>query len=550
RDQRIHAIAGTGGKPAVLTPVGPYRYADGDLDMSRRRLIAVREDHSDGGEPANDLVAIGFEGDGKVERLTGGCDFYAAPRISPDGSRLAWICWNHPAMPWTETQLWLADIGPDGTLHAPRRIAGGSGDGEAVMLPRWSPDGGLFFVTDRSNWWNLNRLYGAEAESVVERAAEFGHPAWQLGNSSYDFLPGDRLVCTFTEQGEWRAALVDLKNGSLEILDLPFTSYRAVYASGGDIVTIAGSPKEPEALVRINPGTGRTEVVRPSFDVAEPLARYFSVPRAIEFPTGTGGSAHAFHYAPANPDFAAPAGEKPPLIVMSHGGPTSAASSVLSLQRQFWTSRGFAVVDVNYRGSTGYGRDYRFALEEQWGIADVEDCIAAARHLGEHGDADPLRIGITGGSAGGYTTLCALTFTDFFTTGASHYGIGDLELLAQGTHKFESRYLDWLIGRYPEEEARYKARSPVNHVEKLNRPVAFFQGAEDKVVPPDQAEAMVAALRANGNPVLFILFEDEQHGFRKGANIKRALDAELLFFSVWLSGRELRFSGVEQGQRG
>lgn len=541
-DQRLYRVAASGaGAPVPVTPEVDARYADMTFDTGRHRLIAVRETHrADAREPVNELVSIALA-TGEVGVLASGCDFYAAPAVSPDGTRLAWISWHHPDMPWTRTALWVGEFDGSGAIGSMQCISGGLD--ASFLQPRWAADGSLYFITDESNWWNLARHAGGETRAVVTREAEFGQPLWQLGNSTYDFLDAGRLVATYCERGLWSLALIDLASGSLERLDLPFTSYRGVRCTSGRVVALAASPSEPEALVRIDPRTCSVETIRRSFQVEQELKDYFSVPEPIAFPTADGTTAHAFHYRPASPRFAAAPGERPPLIVTSHGGPTAASSASLSLARQFWTSRGFAVVDVNYRGSTGYGRDYRFRLERQWGLADVDDCIAAARFLVERGDADGARVGITGGSAGGYTTLCALTFHDYFRTGASHYGIGDLEALARDTHKFESRYLDWLVGPWPEDRDTYMARSPIHHVDRLDVPAAFFQGAMDRVVPPNQAEAMVEALRAKGVPVAYLLFEDEQHGFRKGANIKRALDAELLFFSVWLSGAGLRFSG-------
>jgi len=541
-DQRVYRIGS--GAPEPLTSQTSARYADMDMDAHRNRLLAVRETHSDSGpEPVNEIVAIALDGSGDVRVLATGNDFYASPRLSPDGTQLAWISWDHPAMPWTDTELWVADIDAAGNPGNKRRVAGGPGT--SVVQPAWSPDGALYFVTDSNNWWNLARVAGinAGAEMLLETEAEFAQPLWQLGSSTYTFLSADTLIAAACRDGIWGLVSIDLADQRVEILDLPYLAYRSLHVLGDRLVAIAASAEEPETLIILDGAGTHVEPVRAAFAVDADLKAYFSAPEAIAFPTAGDQTAYAFHYPPTNPGFVAPDGEKPPLIVMSHGGPTSAASGALALGKQFWTSRGFAVVDVNYRGSTGFGRDYRFKLQNQWGIADVEDCIAAAQYLIDQGKADPDRVGITGGSAGGYTTLCALTFHDFFKAGASHYGIGDLEMLAKDTHKFESRYLDGLIGAWPDEQATYRARSPIHHVERLNAPVAFFQGAQDKVVPPEQADAMVAALRAKNCPVAYVLFEDEQHGFRKGANIKRALDGELLFFSMWLSGRALRFFG-------
>lgn len=541
-DQRLYRIGPGASDPVALTPSVNARFADMNFDAEHQRILAVRETHhAQGAEPKNEIVSIDTTSPNSITVLASGSDFYAAPRLSPDGTQLAWISWDHPNMPWTDTELWLADMTDSGETANPRCIAGGPGI--SVVQPSWSPDGVLYFVTDETNWWNLARLVDGAVETVLKQDAEFAQPLWQLGSSTYDFLSSDTIVAAYCESGFWKLGIVDLATGQLRTLDLSQVTFRGVKTVGDKAIAIAASTAEPETLIHIDVATSKTIAIRTAFDVAPELKAYFSAAEAITFPTAGGNIAYAFHYPPANPAFSAPDGEKPPLIVMSHGGPTSATSGALSLSRQFWTSRGFAVVDVNYRGSTGYGRIYRKQLDQQWGIADVEDCIAAAQFLIDQGKADAERVGITGGSAGGYTTLCALTFHDFFKAGASHYGIGDLEALARDTHKFESRYLDGLIGAYPEDQHIYQERSPINHVEKLNAPVAFFQGALDRVVPPEQADAMVAALREKGCPVAYILFEDEQHGFRKGPNIKRALDGELMFFSMWLSGTGLRFSG-------
>ncbi len=545
-DQRIHRIAPDEADPQPVTGEASVRYADMVLDARRGRLIAVRETHTDrpgqaNGEPVNDIISIDLTDPASIRVLASGNDFYAAPRLSPDGNRLAYISWSHPHMPWTETTLWCADLNEAGDTTTAERIAGGPG--VSAVQPEWSPDGTLFFVTDETGWWTIARAGPRGPEILVEREAEFAQPLWQLGASSYGFLSPDVLVCSFGETGTWRLGLLRLAERTLTPIELPFATIRAVRVAAPYVYAFAAAPDMPETLVRIDPSNGTVDRIRASFDVDPDIVPYFSEPESLEFPTTGGATAHAFYYPPKNPGFNAPEDEKPPLIVMSHGGPTAATSAALSLARQFWTSRGFGVVDVNYRGSTGYGRAYRFALERQWGLADVDDCIAAARFLIDQGRVDPDRVGITGGSAGGYTTLSALTFHDFFKTGGSHYGIGDLEALAKHTHKFESRYLDWLIGPYPQDRDTYLARSPIHHVDRLNAAVAFFQGALDKVVPPEQADEMVAALRARNCPTLYLLFEDEQHGFRKGPNIKRALDAELAFFSMWLSGTQLRFSG-------
>jgi dipeptidyl aminopeptidase/acylaminoacyl peptidase len=440
-------------------------------------------------------------------------------------------------MPWDETELWLADVGADGELSGARCVAGGRG--ESVFQPAWSPDGTLHFVGDRTGWWNLYRWRDGRAEPLCPMAAEFGLPQWSFGATTYGFAGASAIVCAYAERGEWRLARLATGSGRLERIDLPFVTFAGLRVTPRKAYFVAGSAAAPPALVELDLESGAHRAVRGSSSLAIDPGDV-SVARAIEFPSARGRNAYAFYYPPANGAYAAPEGELPPLRVRSHGGPTAATDGALKLPIQYWTSRGFAVVDVNYGGSTGYGREYRERLRGAWGVVDVEDCVAAARFLVERRLADPARLTISGGSAGGYTTLCALVFHDLFRAGASHYGIGDLTALAADTHKFESRYTDSLVAPYPEGAETYRARSPLHHAERLSCPVIFFQGLEDRVVPPSQTEAMVAALRAKRLPVAYVAFPGEQHGFRRAENIRRALEAELYFFS-----RVLRFTLAE-----
>jgi dipeptidyl aminopeptidase/acylaminoacyl peptidase len=522
-----------GATPVPLTPAGPWRYADGLIDAPRRRWIGVREEHSAAGpEPTNTIVALhlGVEGAGTV--LVGGNDFYSSPRLSPDGKRLAWLTWHHPNMPWVGTELWVADVDAAGNLAAPARVAGGNE--ESIFQPEWSPDGRLHFISDRSGWWNLYRWDGNQCVPLCPRQAEFGQPQWVFGMSTYAFLSADRLVCSYSDKGLGRLAVLDLTTGQLRPLDLPYTDISFVRARGERIVFRGGSPTSPPAVVLLEGPDAAPQVLRVSTSLAEALAirRCFSVPQPVAFPTADGQTAFGLYYPPTHPDYAGPAHERPPLVVKCHGGPTASASSTLDLRIQYWTSRGIAVLDVNYRGSTGFGRAYRDALHQRWGIVDVQDCVHGARHLAEQGLVDAARTVITGGSAGGYTVLAALTFDTYFKGGASHYGVSDIEALARDTHKFESRYDQWLIGPYPAQQTVYRERSPINHVDRLAVPVIFFQGDEDKIVPPNQTEKMVEALRARNVPVGYLLFTGEQHGFRQAANIRLSLDAELHFYAA------------------
>jgi dipeptidyl aminopeptidase/acylaminoacyl peptidase len=527
RDQLLYRLA-PNRSPRAITPGADKRYADGVIDRHHHRVLCVREDHGAGGEPVNTIVAIDTDGNNEPRVLLSGQDFYASPRLSQDGRRLAWLSWNHPDMPWDGTELWLADLGPDGLPANPRRVAGSRE--ESVFQPQFAPDGTLYFVSDRNNWWNLYRLRQGRVEALAPMEAEFGLPQWIFGMSAYGFDSAQRLVCAFNRAGAWHLAVLDTDTLRLEEIETPFSDISHVTAGHGVVVFIGASPGLPASIVRLDLATHQHEILRASTtDVPDP--GYLSAPQALACPTTRGDTSHAWYYPPANRDFRAPGDEKPPLLVLSHGGPTSAASRALNLRTQYWTSRGFAVLDVNYRGSTGYGRAYRRKLDGQWGLADVEDCIAGARYLVERGLADEHRLAIRGGSAGGYTTLCALTFHRLFRAGAVYYGVSDLEALARDTHKFEAHYLDRLVGPYKTSHARYRERSPVHHADRLSCPVIFFQGLEDKVVPPDQTEKMVNALRARHIPVAYVPFEGEQHGFRRAENIRRALEAEIYFYS-------------------
>ncbi|HEV7797931.1 MAG TPA: S9 family peptidase, partial [Pyrinomonadaceae bacterium] len=529
-DQRLYVRNGDA-LPRTITPDAEMRYADAIVDEARRRLICVREDHTvHDREAVNALVALDLAGNETIgEVLVSGNDFYSSPRISPDGSSLAWLTWNHPNMPWDGTELWVGRFGADGWLATSERVAGRRD--ESIFQPEWSPEGVLYFVSERTGWWNLHRLnLDGAVETVSEVQAEFGMPQWGFGMSTYAFESAERIVCAYIENGVSRLALLYTRSKKLEPIETPYTDIRFVRATPGQAVMRAGSPTEAASIVKLDLSAGTFAVLRRSNNLRIDAA-YLSTPRAVEFPTEDGLMAHGFFYPPKNDDYREPEGELPPLLVESHGGPTAMATTALSLGIQYWTSRGVAVLDVNYGGSTGFGRAYRERLNDKWGIVDVDDCANGARYLVEQGKVDSDRLMITGGSAGGYTTLCALTFRDTFNAGASHYGVSDAEALAKETHKFESRYLDGLMGPYPEKREIYAARSPINSIDRLSCPVIFFQGLEDKVVPPNQAETMVEALRAKGIPVAYLPFAGEQHGFRQAKNIKRALDGELYFYS-------------------
>ncbi|MFY9618476.1 MAG: S9 family peptidase [Pyrinomonadaceae bacterium] len=506
------------------------RYADSVFDEKRNRLICVREDHTaKDREAVNTIVAVSLAGNDSGQVLISGNDFYSSPRISPDGSKLAWLTWRHPNMPWDSSEVWVGEFAADGSVSNQRRVAGVAD--ESIFQPKWSPDGKLHFISDASGWWNIYRANDdGSVECICEMEAEFGAPQWIFGLSTYAFESADRIVCAFCEHGIWKLGLLDTGTGKLEQIETPFTEISFVCAAPGRFVFRAGSPTDPFSILEMDLATRQIKVLQRANKI-EIDPGYIAVAEPVEFPTENGQTAHAFYYAPTNKDFAAPDGERPPLLVKSHGGPTSAAVAVLALGIQYWTSRGIAVLDVNYGGSTGYGSAYRRRLNGTWGIVDVDDCVNGAQFLVQAARVDGNRLTIDGGSAGGYTTLCALTFRGVFKAGASYYGVSDLEALELDTHKFESRYSDSLIGPYPERRDLYLERSPVHFADQLSCPVIFFQGLEDKIVLPNQAEMMVEALRKKKVPVAYVAFEGEQHGFRRAENIKRSLDGELYFYS-------------------
>jgi dipeptidyl aminopeptidase/acylaminoacyl peptidase len=520
-DQRVYRQA-RGEAPVAMTEPGPM-WADYRVDASRHRLIGVREHHG-----VNTIAAI------PDRVLVEGADFYSDPIVSPDGKFLAWLQWNHPNMPWDGTELWVAAFNASGLLGVREKVAGGAD--ESIFQPEWAPDGALYFVSDRTGWWNLYRWAGTEIEAIHPMAAEFGKPQWTFSMVTYAFAGPTRIAATYVERGEWKLAFIDPVLKVFQPVDVPLQPLESIKANGSGIYFIGGSATEPAAVVRLRGGAAAgaaaeratLEILRRSSTEQIP-AEWISEAEAVTF-TVKDRDVHAFYYPPTNPDVVPPAGERPPLLVVTHGGPTGATNNVLDPKIQFWTSRGFAVLDVDYSGSTGYGRPYRDRLKGQWGIVDVEDAVGGAQAMVAMGKADPDRLIIRGGSAGGYTTLAALTFFDTFKAGASYYGISDLEVLQQDTHKFEARYNDTLIGPYPEARDVYHARSPIHFTDRLSCPIILFQGLEDKVVPPNQSEMIYDAARQKGLKVKYVTFEGEQHGFRKAENIIRSLEEELAFY--------------------
>jgi len=545
-DQRLYRLDGGDLLAVTPEPASPRadRYADGDVSPGGTGLVCVRERHADDGV-RNEIVRLEAHRRSTPDVLVSGPDFVAAPRLSRSGHELAWLQWNHPDMPWDASVLTVRD------LSSGEETVVAGGPGESVTEPMWQPDGSLWFLSDRSDWWNLYRWQpGADVEPMVRIDAEIGVPAWTFGSARYAVLADGRVVFARRSRG-FDGLAVRATDAAITDLDLPFTAVSSVRAAGPDaVVVVAGTPTEEPGVhrVELRDGSVAMTTLRPPRDLGLDWPGV-SVPEAVTFPSAGaagGRTAHALHYPPASATHRGPEGHRPPLLVVIHGGPTGQALPVLSLAVQYWTSRGFAVVDVNYGGSTGYGRPYRDELRGQWGVVDVADCVAAARWLAREGRADPDRLCIRGGSAGGYTTLAALAAHDTpFAAGADHFGVADLEALARDTHKFESRYLDGLIGPYPEAREVYVERSPIHHVERLTRPLIVLQGSEDAIVPPNQSEMIVDALRAKGVPVAYLLFEGEQHGFRRAESMRRALDAELSFYAQVLGFELAPDEGIE-----
>ncbi|WP_435063703.1 S9 family peptidase [Halobaculum sp. EA56] len=543
-DQRVYRLA-PGGDPEPITPEPEtergLRYADFAVGADGESLYCVRENHDaaaaeDGPEePVNELVRVPADGDGDPAVVATGHDFYAAPTLSPGGDRLAWLAWDHPRMPWDGTELHVADVTADGDLVDDRVVMGGPE--ESVFQPAWGPDGDLFAVSDRTGWWNLYRRDDArEGEEdwtcLREEDAEYGVPQWVFGLATYVPLDDGSVVAVATRDGEQTLERI-APDGTRTRPDVSVAVFGErgaprLRTDGTSVVFVAGGPATPARLARWTPGEGLTVLRESSETEIDPA--YVSEPEHVTVPTRDGAETHAFVYPPTNPDVAEPDDERPPLLVVAHGGPTSATSPTFDLATQFFTSRGFAVADVNYRGSTGYGRAYREALAGEWGVRDVEDCLDVARHLAETGRVDGDRVAVRGGSAGGFVVLAALAFHDEVDAGTSYYGVADLGRLAEFTHKFESRYLDGLVGPYEETAETYEARSPVAHAESIDAPVLLLQGEDDPVVPLSQAEEMASALAAGDVPHDLVVFEGERHGFRRAESRRRAHELELAFY--------------------
>jgi dipeptidyl aminopeptidase/acylaminoacyl peptidase len=536
-DQRVYRVdLDRDGGPQPITPPPEaalqLRYADLRLTPDRRWLVCVREAH-EASAVRNELVALPTDGATPPRVLATGHDFHAAPRPSPDGRQLAWLSWDRPQMPWDGSDLWVASLHPDGRLGPPRHIAGGPE--ESIIQPEWAPNGDLYLVSDRSGWWNLHRsrppFQEGNAEPLLPMAAEFADPPWELDYSTYSVLSDERIVCRYRQAGSDQLALLDPHTGRLEPLSVPYTSIKPyLRATNEHVVFIGSSPTTLPAVVSLDPASGEPTVLAAPGDAAEVDARLISIPQRIEFPTSDRQTAHALYYPPTNQETIGPAGQQPPLLVQPHPGPTAEATSRLDLRTQFFTSRGFAVVNVNYAGSSGHGRSYRERLTGQWGILDVADCINAAHHLTAADKGDPHRLLIAGASAGGYTALCALVFHDVFAAGASYFGIADLETFRQQAPRFQAHQLDRLVGPYPQAADTYRDRSPLHAAGNLTTPLLLIQGLKDTVVPPAQAETIANALRQRGIPHTYLTFSDEGHGFGASTSIRQALEAELVFY--------------------
>jgi dipeptidyl aminopeptidase/acylaminoacyl peptidase len=546
-DQRIYCYDLAEKISRPITPEVNCRYADFYYDSLRERLIAVREDCAvDAHHPIGQLISIDLSSQ-HIKVLAEGADFYSNPRLSPNGHQFSYLRWNHPNMPWDASECVLAELNAQGEIISSAVIAGGAngnddtkGKMESIFQPQWSPSGELFLVSDRNNWWNIYRWDNSQLQAVCTMDAEFATPQWVFGMSCYGFLSSTEVLCCFSQKGYWHLGVITLATGKLRIIEHDFRDISNLHCANSAGYFIAASKTSSPQLWRysaenLTPITLSTQSIETSF---------IATAEAIEFPTSDGESAHGFFYPPTNPLITSSAlitttplvksnnNSLPPLLVVCHGGPTGATESSLNLKIQFWTSRGFAVLDVNYRGSTGYGRHYRDRLKNNWGITDVIDVCSGVEFLATQNKIDKHKVAIRGSSAGGFTVLAALTFSDVFKAGASLYGIGDLEALARDTHKFEAHYLDSLVGEYPAQQAIYRARSPIHHIDQLNCPVIFLQGLQDKVVPPAQAEAMFNALRNNGIATKYITFAEEGHGFRQADNIQRALTEELAFYQT------------------
>jgi dipeptidyl aminopeptidase/acylaminoacyl peptidase len=524
-DGRLYAIRGEG-PPTPITPEGEFRFGDIRVHPDRHLVLVVREDHSGTGEPTNTIVALDLDGlnlDGGMV-LCSGADFYSTPELSPNGC-LAWTQWNHPDMPWDSTTIMTGTL--SGNVIIDKHSIAGSLD-ESAVQPRWLNDK-LIFASDRTNWWNLYLWSENGVQPLCPTDAEFCPAQWTLGQRAYAIIDDDHLLCTLNRCGEQSIEILTISDGTLRPIADTGTAATSVDVGGGLAAAVVNYRDRPAALALYDHDQHSWTTVRSATEMIMDAASV-SLARLVSWTTEH-GIVYGCFYPPVNGEFRAPRGSLPPMITLSHGGPTAFSAADFKIAYQFWTSRGFAILDVNYSGSTGFGREYRDRLKGRWGIIDVQDSIAGAVSMGTQQLADPARLAIRGGSAGGFTTLAALTNSDVFNAGISLSGIADLEALAKDTHKFEARYVDSLVGPYPEERASYLERSPINHLDRLSAPILLLQGTEDTVVPPQQAEMLADAARRKDLPVALIMFEGEGHGFRRGETIKASIEAQIYFLS-------------------
>tara|TARA_Y100001970_G_C14233915_1_gene860616 strand:- start:1450 stop:3405 length:1956 start_codon:yes stop_codon:yes gene_type:complete len=531
-DQRIYCI-----KDQKIFPITPspdieksLRYSDLILTEDTKWIICVRENHNNDGEPVNEIVSVKTDGSFDVKILISGKDFYSSPRINKSNDKLAWTQWDHPNMPWDETELCSAKIDSKTcSLGGINFIAGGTD--KSILQPEWADNGELIYVSDESGWWNLHKSDNGKNNNILDESKEHAGPSWQFGFKTYDFYKKDNIILKgLSDDKKYGLIRILGLNGIIKKeIKLDYTQISYLNVLGDNLFFIGSSPSKNDEIIKYGIEDKSIHIIKKSSDL-EISSSELSIAEEIQFPTTNNSKSFAFYYPPKNNNYS-DKDLKPPLLVISHGGPTSATSNSLNLSIQFWTNRGFAVVDVNYRGSTGYGRKYRDELKGNWGVYDAEDCIAAVKYLSGKKLIDPKKVVIKGGSAGGYTTINALTFYDDFAAGATYYGIADLSIFINDTHKFESRYLESLIGKYPQDKQKYYDRSAINFTEKLSAPMIILQGSEDKIVPVSQAEIMAEALKKKQIPHALIIFEGEQHGFRKAQNIKSSLESELYFYS-------------------
>ena len=537
-DQRLYRLAPGGQSPQPLTPAGEQpagtRYAEPEVSADGTEVWCIRERHHPDGAITRDVCAVPLDGsaaedESRIRSVVSGSHFLTHARVSPDGTKLAWIAWEHPQMPWDGTELRVAELTADGVCGPWRTLIGSTT--ESVLQPEWADADTLYAISDRSGWWNLYRVpvAGGQPEPLCPRSEDFGGPLWQLGRRWYAPLADGRLLTVRTLGLDWLAVL-DPATGELTDYDLGDVSTIVLNGTRQDraLLTCGGS-RTGAGLRSLDLATGELTDLRLSNDELPPEA-YLPEARPMTFTGPDGRDVHALVYPPRNPDFQAPDGELPPYVAFVHGGPTSRVSPLVNLAVSYLTSRGMGVVDVNYGGSTGYGREYRERLRGQWGVVDVEDTVAAVRGLADEGLADGNRLAIQGGSAGGWTVLAALTSTKVFACGVSYFGVAELVKFAQSTHDFESRYLDGLVGPLPEALPLYQSRAPLSNVDGLSCPVLLLQGLDDPVVPPAQAEMFRDALVAKGIPHAYLPYAGESHGFRRAESQIHAYESELSFY--------------------